>query len=361
MVFLQGNCLDILKTINDESIDCIITSPPYYGLRDYKTEPIIWDEYSQCEHNWNTTNSTMHSGRGIPGSKYSTMEPVSDIPISHSFCTRCNAWKGQLGQEPTIQLFVKHLVEIFRECKRVLKKEGTCWVVISDSFDDDKSMSMVPERFAMSMIDDGWILRNKIIWKKNNCMPSSAKDRFTVDYENIYFFTKSRKYYFKTQYEPFETQEKRPMGITRANNWGYISKYDGTGLYGKKNVKMPPIGGVKQLDNGNPTYSGNRPDWSELGRNARAVWEINTKPFSEAHFAVFPEKLVEKCLDAGCPDKGTVLDIFSGAGTTALVAQKSFRNWIGIELNKDYIEISKKRLLPFVKQMRLDLCLNLNY
>jgi len=312
-MILQGDALSWLKQINNESIDCIITSPPYWALRDYKVE-------------------------------------------------------GQLGQEKTIDEYVSKLVEIFNECKRVLKREGTCWIVLGDTYSggggegkrgdsipqvgstkrqvqrspsnfggktglQDKTLCLIPERFAIKMIDNGWILRNKIIWHKPNCMPSSATDRFTVDFEYIYFFVKSKRYYFKTQYEPFEgtTFEER----SKYNFGGYkkgIDHKNGRHFYLTESKQILP----------NPQ-----------GRIKRTVWKIPPKPFPEAHFAVFPEELVKQCLDAGCSSTGMVLDPFAGAGTTGVVSLQNHRNWIGIELNPDYIKISRERLRPYWEQLKL--------
>jgi len=416
-MFLQGDALNTLKDINSETVDCIITSPPYWNLRDYKVE-------------------------------------------------------GQIGLESTIDEYVDKLIQIFNECKRVLKKEGTCWIVLGDSYGDShggtgsgkwfdpkwpkarndkwvsrskgilsKSLCMIPERFAIKMIDNGWILRNKIIWYKPNCMPSSATDRFTVDYEYIYFFVKSKKYYFKTQYEPMEKEWhglKSRGSLSNKTGWK-ASVYNES--YHKPKTPLPnPQGRIKRTvwkipdkpwsTNNKPgsPYEVNNPRVAAMrkyeegiktqGRVKRTVWRITTKPFPEAHFAVFPEELVKQCMDAGCPSEicvkcdkariqqyesksleryelpkdderyrparydkkypgqgmrysavtdlglsdcgcnagfkqGIILDPFSGAGTTALVATKNNRQFIGIELNPDYIQISKKRLEPYIKQQRL--------
>ena len=360
---LHGDALTKLKEIPDNYVDCIITSPPYWALRDYKTEGLVWDGDSNCKHEWNTKERYIH--RGTTKSKKLTEGMITEGKTIDSFCSKCNAWKGQLGQEPTIDLFVNHLVQIFDECKRVLKKEGTCWVVIGDTYNtrtitnkdrpkwgelqraskstttyfpkqslktmQHKSLCMIPERFAIAMIDKGWILRNKIIWHKRNCMPSSAKDRFTIDYEFVYFFTKSQKYYFKTQLEPYLEPIKRWGGnIEKIHNGKSLDKIYGCSIKNGQKIRPNPLGRIK-----------------------RCVWTINTKPFSEAHFAVFPESLVQQCLDAGCPPDGIVLDPFMGSGTTALVALKHNRKFIGIELNQDYIKIANKRLDPYLKQQKL--------
>lgn len=257
---------------------------------------------------------------------------------------------GQLGLEPTFQEYITKLCDIFDEVKRVLKKDGTCWVNMGDTYSgnkegktdnkasdylkdtskgihkkatiQEKCLCQIPSRFAIEMTNRGWTLRNKIIWHKPNCMPSSVKDRFTVDFEEVFFFVKSKKYWFKTQYEPYTA----PM-----NRWG------GNNLEAK---------GVSNWDKGTKqkSYRERNMRPNELGKNKRTVWTITTKPFREAHFATFPEKLIEPMIKAGCPKGGIILDPFMGAGTTALVAKKLGRNYLGIELNEAYIKIAEDRI-----------------
>ena len=303
---LQGDALEVLKTLDSESVDCCITSPPYWALRDY----------------------------GVV---------------------------GQLGLEPTFQEYITKLCDIFDEVRRVLKKTGTCWVNLGDSYNNsswankesrldkrrynlntmecgrggqtnypDKCLCQIPARFSIEMCNRGWILRNTIIWHKPNCMPSSVKDRFTVDFEYVFFFVKEKKYWFETQYETFLTQENRPHGIVRNREYEYQGKYKIT----------------KQDQLGKATYTGfnHRYSQPEQGRNKRSVWRITTKPFKEAHFAVFPEELVETPIRAGCPKGGTILDCFCGSGTTGVVAKRLNRQFIGIELNGEYIKMAEKRI-----------------
>lgn len=292
----QGDALNVLGRIPDEFFDCVITSPPYWGLRDYGVD-------------------------------------------------------GQLGLEPTYQEYLDRLIQIMAECKRVLKDSGTMWVNIGDSystmsgnmgkglkyggmpkFSDNafnsmpekmkvdmpaKSLIGIPERFAIRMTDElGMIRRNTIIWWKRNCMPSSVKDRFTVDFEPIYFFTKNKKYWFEQQKEPTVTFDysKRDRNNTKLNNVPGRTRMGGlvTNQYKERNV--------------------------------RCVWDITTKPFKGAHFAVFPETLVEPMLSAGCPSAGWVLDPFSGSGTVGVVAKKQDKNFIGIELNPEYIKMAESRM-----------------
>lgn len=296
---IQGNSLEVLKTLPDESIDCCITSPPYYGLRDYGIE-------------------------------------------------------GQLGLEKTFQEYLDKLWQIFDEVKRVLKKSGTCWVVIGDSYSGSgkgigtdrakckevftdkniaktnwsnidlpsKSLLNIPSRFAIGMTDRNWILRNEIIWYKRNCMPQSVKDRFTVDFEKIFFFTKSKNYFFEQQIDAYTKPLNRWGGDNlEANGSSTWDKGTGQNIYRDRNMRPNP-----------------------LGRNKRCVWDITPKPYKEAHFATFPSELVKIPIKAGCPKDGIVLDPFLGSGTTAMVAKKLGRDFIGIELKPEYIELANKRI-----------------
>ena len=305
-VLYQGDVLEVLKSLPDESIDCVITSPPYWALRDYGVD-------------------------------------------------------GQLGLEPTFQEYLEKLWQIFDEIYRVLNPTGTCWVNLGDTYGQnwrgsnkqnewhrlkrskgevdfmgkkkpnrggipDKCLLQIPARFSIGMIERGWILRNEIIWHKPNAMPSSVKDRFTVDFEKIFFFVKRKKYYFKQQLEQLK----------------------------HTNASGMRFGGNAAKQYGNAVYSGRVYDASKLsGRNKRTVWTISTKPFKDAHFAVFPPDIPEICIKAGCPENGTVLDPFMGSGTTAVVTEQSNRKWIGIELNPEYCEIAKKRIESVVKEKKM--------
>ncbi len=227
----------------------------------------------------------------------------------------------QLGLESSVDEYIANLCDIFLEVKRVLKKSATCFVNLGDTFGDDKSLCLIPFRFAIEMLDRGWTVRNVIVWKKPNAMPSSVKDRFTVDFEYLFFFVKSRKYYFERQYEPHLWADK-----------DYRSK-----RHWKKNLAKS--GKMTQK-----RYSMKGVSYGELGRNKRTVWTIPTKGYPGSHFAVYPEKLCETPIRAGCPINGLVLDPFFGSGTTGVVARKHQRNYIGIELSKDYIKIAQERL-----------------
>ena len=205
-----------------------------------------------------------------------------------------------------------------------------------------KCLLMIPQRFAIEMISRGWILRNQIIWHKPNAMPESATDRFTMDYEVILFFVKSKKYYFDQQKEPSLTYENRPHGIQREREDGYDSKQDKIRVsLGKKSMSKRQAAGSKVAPSVNATK-----DFYEVPfeRNKRSVWTIPTKPHKDAHFAIYPQELIETPIKSGCPENGVVLDPFIGSGTTGLYARKVNRNYIGIELNPENVELAKNRI-----------------
>ena len=304
---IEGNCLTVSKTLPDNSVDCCITSPPYWGLRDYGHEE-------------------------------------------------------QLGSEKHFKDFVINLSNVFDEVQRVLKPTGTCFINLGDTYAGsgsgttknadtskyvenskqvyvlpngtskasqfrgtamNKSLCMIPERFAIEMIDRGWCLRNQIIWHKPNQMPSSAKDRFTVDFEKVFFFVKQpTDYYFEQQLEPYTEPLDRWAGqMVRGD---YKTKTEQFAVQERNGRDMRP----------NPE-----------GKNMRTDWSINTEPSTEAHFATYPQRLVERMLKAGCPENGIVLDPFFGSGTTGVYARKVNRNFVGIELNPEYVKIAENRLL----------------
>jgi len=305
-VILHGDALTQLKTLPNDSVDCCMTSPPYWALRNYNVE-------------------------------------------------------GQLGLEETPEEYINKLCSIFDEVKRVLKPEGTCWVNLGDTYSSqrwtgkgegqpinkikdghrdinperitglpEKCLVQIPSRFSLEMTNRGWILRNSLVWHKPVCMPSSAKDRFTIDYEMIYFFTKNTDYYFKTQYEPLANSTierlKHPWRSAKSSKLS------------KQVIGMTPESfdkaAIKLL--------------ADRRRIKRSVWKIRPSNYHGVHFATYPEKLCETPLDAGCPVGGIVLDPFFGAGTTGLVALKQNKKFIGIELNNEYITMANKRLKSYL-------------
>ena len=293
---IQGDSLEVLQQMESESINCVITSPPYYGLRDYGTG--IWEGGDpECPH----YRTSKRSDKTITGHKkmVDSGHPVGDA-IYKTVCPLCGAVRvdKQIGLEETPEQYVAKLVEIFREVRRVLKKDGTVWLNMGDTYCitaqnqyKSKDLIGIPWQVAFALRNDGWYLRQDIIWHKPNPMPESASDRCTKSHEYIFLLSKTPKYYFN-----FEA------------------------------IKEPCT--------------------SEKGyRRKRDVWTIATKPYKEAHFATFPEELVAPCLLAGCPEQGTALDLFAGAGTVGVVCKKTNRNFIGIELNPEYISIATTRIL----------------
>ena len=343
---LVGSALEQLHTLPAESVDMCITSPPYWGLRDYGTATWKGGDPA-CDHVANP-NATKAFGNPEFDKNRPSRKATKTPGYYADICPKCGAEKtdAQLGLEKTFNEYIDKLCTIFDEVMRVLKPTGTCWVNLGDTYGGmgdkgkwkdpkykngrngqtvavnrtatKKSLCQIPSRFAIEMCNRGWILRNEIIWHKPNCMPSSAKDRFTVDFEKLFFFTKNKKYYFETQMEK-----------AVANRWG-----------GHKPINLD---NSKDKDNQFGGLSRER-DMMPEERNKRCVWKVNTKPYKEAHFAVYPEALIESPIKAGCPSGGVVLDSFIGSGTTAAVAKRLGRRYIGIELNPEYVPLIERRL-----------------
>jgi len=393
---VHGHVFEALQKFPDESVDYVITSPPYWGKRDYGEETCtIWGGDPDCEHEWvETPPPRRRSVNDIkdPESKQATVRGCAYDAKTGLWCEKCGAWSGQLGLEPTPEMFVDHLIEIFREIKRVLKPHGNVFVVIDDTWSGSqgwkgggglsykegewerewvkdvtvpeppsakfkgaprKSLCLVPELFAIRMVYDlNFILRQKIIWSKKvlvykerttigNAMPESVKDRLAHTWEYVYHFVKKPKYYYNLDSVrvPVKTINDKPKNA-KTNN----TKYEGTSEFtfadnlAKIRKRMRELG----LPEGHP-----------LGSNPGDVLQINTEPFPEAHFAVFPTRLVEFLIKVGCPKEGIVLDPFLGSGTTALVALQMGRRFVGIELNREYCEMALKRIGPYLKQQRL--------
>lgn len=272
---LHGDAFEVMRGMPDKSIDCIVTSPPYYSHRDYGTSL-------------------------------------------------------QIGAEPTPEEYINVLTKVFGESKRVLRNDGTLWLNVGDKYRSGDLLGM-PWRLALALKDDGWILRSDIIWHKPNAMPSSVRNRPTTDHEYVFFFCKTRDYFYNIDAirEPHTTFSDRSRMRGGRNHFG---KANGTPERGKN-------AGNTNLHDGR---------WDQAfhpkGRNRRTVWEIPLSKYRDAHFAVFPEKLVELCVLAGCPDNGIVLDPFCGSGTVPLVAQRLGRRFLGIDCNQDYCDMARKRL-----------------
>jgi len=357
---IQGDVREVLKTLDEESVQCVVTSPPYWGLRDYGTA--TWEGGDEdCEHR--TGDQVVQSLHGGSDTVGSGVRPGSD----NSHCSKCGAKRidAQLGLEPTPEEYVANMVSVFQEVKRVLRKDGTVWLNLGDSYASgksryssnpqtiakgkshdepmegkkpdlyyhpvlkDKDLIGIPWRVALALQADGWYIRSDIIWNKPNPMPESVTDRPTKSHEYIFLLTKSAKYY----YDHEAIKEKGVMDSS--SSAGSIQQdtriTHGTGGGNSGINKAKDKLRVELIERGFTT------------RNKRSVWKITTKPYKEAHFATFPEELPETCIKAGTKKGDVVLDIFAGSGTTLRVASKLGRKGIGIELNPEYIKILKKR------------------
>lgn len=318
---INADVFDGLKQIPDESVHCVVTSPPYWGLRDY----------------------------GAP---------------------------GQIGLEPTLQEHIAKLVDVFREVRRVLRKDGTLWLNYGDAYAMDqkwggksgwrhtaeasgaggyrkrrtsglksKDLLMMPERLAIALQDDGWWVRARIIWAKPNPMPESVTDRPTKSHEHIWLMSRSPKYFYVSAAiaEPADYGiPNSPDKIASPYGQGFTRRARASGNKSHKGVAAYETSDTEE----HRTKSGllKIADTAYETRNARDVWTIATSPFPEAHFATFPPELAERCIKAGCPKDGTVLDPFGGSGTTGLVADRLQRNAILIELNPTYAAMARKRI-----------------
>lgn len=307
---LIGDCIESMRTLPEQSVNCCVTSPPYFGLRDYGQD-------------------------------------------------------GQIGLEATPGEFVEALVEVFREVRRVLREDGTVWLNLGDSYNSGASGGMggskleggqetqkqrrmaafkgdprlkhkdligIPWRVAFALQADGWYLRQDIIWHKPNSMPESVRDRCTKSHEYIFMLSKSPKYYYDHEAVKEKSVATHPSGngFKRDERESYKNA-DGSSL-------------------------GSESRWSDVGgkRNRRSVWTVTTRPYKGAHFATFPPALIEPCILAGTPEGGTVLDPFGGSGTTAGVANANNRNAVLCELNPKYAELIAERVSGIVEKAVLN-------
>jgi DNA modification methylase len=429
---LQGDVLGALDLLPDESVHCVVTSPPYWGLRDYGTAQWIGG-YPTCDHR----SPTMREGRNEDRAKLAGSSSTNSGQLLNAakagVCGICGAARvdQQIGLEPTLGEHLETMVRVFREVRRVLRKDGTLWLNYGDCYatspngrkaadvvNDDrtfrdkpfstiggylkaKDRALLPARVAIALQEDGWWVRDEIIWHKPNPMPVSVKDRTTPAHEMIYMFSRSARYYYDQWAikEPITTDPKEnyparakitgrgtqgaaaargadrdksggfPLGKRKSDKQQDIADASNPSTQrtmggfndrwnerernlaaGKGNAKTFRGGGAytqgQSFDNSavaERESHGNIPNESGL-RNKRSVWTVAPKPFKQAHFATFPPDLIRPCILAGCPEGGTVLDPFFGAGTTGLVAHELGRNCIGIELNPDYVLIAAERI-----------------
>ena len=371
-MILIGDVREQLKQLPDQSVNCVVTSPPYWGLRDYGTAS--WDGGDlNCDHQGKPmatkANINRNCGSGNDVKNAQAREFFKDI------CGKCGAKRidSQIGLEQTPDAFIKELVSVFNEIKRVLRDDGTLWLNIGDSYASfrdgkatpdttrgestgtlvekgkasnrkastfantsikHKDLVGIPWMLAFALRADGWYLRQDIIWHKPNPMPESVRDRCTKSHEYIFLLTKSPQYYY--DHQAIQEDAKTSPGAT----WKERKAAGATA--GNVIVGDGVRNGTQRVVHGKGVTSNlTRQDGK---RNKRSVWTVTTRPFKGAHFATFPPSLIEPCILAGCPEGGTVLDPFFGAGTTGLVAQRHNRKWIGCELNPEYAAIAQARI-----------------
>jgi len=368
-----GDCVELMAHMDDESVDMCVTSPPYWGLRDYGGKGIVWGSQECIERG---EGDTSHEWEGYTRPSENTRNNNNSLqlksaywePQEQAFCKHCDAWFGQLGLEPTPEQYVKNMVEVFREVKRILKPQGTLWLNIGDSYcagsrksgvsdsaggdrglpttrrnqasGDLKTKDLVgiPWMLAFALRADGWYLRQDIIWAKPSCMPESVTDRCTKNHEYVFLLSKNKDYYYDNEAIKEDTvskADKNKSAFTYADNEEWAKDKDQSRISKAKGIADAR---VKQY----------------AKRNKRSVWWVGPKPFPEAHFAVFPVELIEPCILAGSPLDGLVFDPFGGAGTTAIAAIKHGRNALLCEYSPDYVEIAHKRILEYKQELGLD-------
>ena len=363
-----GDSLEKLKELPDGVADCCITSPPYYGLRDYGTGKWVGGD-PNCKHESAKLSTRFERTMTETSAKQKT-NAGSDVKQYIKVCSLCGAVREdkQIGLEETPEAYIEKLVDLFREVRRVLRDDGTLWVNIGDSYagsgkgrngdgtasvdpnskqatslgtingnlkksnaGDAKAKDLIgiPWMLAFALRNDGWYLRQDIIWHKPNPMPESIKDRCTKSHEYIFLLSKKPQYYF--DYESIQEEATGYDGRKDTMNKGsqkyseeYMPKQTGETMASRKHERW-------QFKNECPV------------RNKRDVWSVCTKPNNEAHFATFPEELIKPCILAGSRLGGVVLDPFFGSGTTGRVAREYGRQYIGIELNPEYVEMANRR------------------
>ena len=346
----QGDALVVLGGMPSESVQCCITSPPYWGLRSYGTEPQVWGGEAVCEHVWgDLLPGAARGGSGTPNGRNGMGEGYARGDPKGAFCCHCAAWRGELGSEPTIDLYVEHIVAVFREVKRVLRDDGTVWLNIGDSYCSTapgtknapsskgsksnpevwanhrpetpdglkpKDLVLIPFRLALALQDDGWYVRSDIAWCKKAPMPESVTDRPTSAWEHIFQLSKSERYYYCAEAVKQASVSDHPSGN------GY-ARPEGLSRGGRGQDKQWQMTEKSNLCN---------------------YWVLGPEPTKFAHFATFPSEIPRRAILAGSREGDLILDPFVGSGTTIVTAMQAGRRSIGIELNPEYIEIAKKRI-----------------
>lgn len=337
----RGDVLAMLAALPADSIDCVVTSPPYWSLRTYSGGGVIWGGDADHAHafagvsrngatveGYGGTGRWQHAGHSRRSKRSARGERPNDwarITRPSGICD-CGAWSGQYGLEPTPELYVEHTVTVLQAIRRVLKPSGVCWWNVADSYIGGgrgltegreaawrqlakrwpkpgglkpKDLVLIPQRVALAAQADGWYVRCDVIWSKPNPIPESVTDRPTKSHEYVWLLTKSKRYFWN------QDAVREPFTDARIQR---IPSDDGS------------------------------------GRNIRSVWTIPTQPSPPPHFASFPEQLAETCINAACPKDGVVLDPFAGTGTALKVARDRGRRAIGIEISSEYCELAQQRL-----------------
>lgn len=352
-----GDSLELLKLLPDDEVDCQICSPPFFQLRDYGTATWVGGN-SDCDHIEIKYGISEKSKLWAGGDLMKNEQRTACQKQYNKICNKCGAIREdkQFGLEETPEDYVNNLANIFDEVRRVLKPMGTCFIELGDTFlgsgkgaqtgrdgankesfqfsqkpreqmggwRKPKQLALIPFRFAIEMQNRGWILRNNLVWYKKNALPQSVKDRWVVDFSTILFFTKSSKYYFNQQIEPFASSSN-PKEIYVG---GATKNYEESLAQNPSESKKRILESMKRRG----------------GRSQRAVWQINTKPSKNSHTASYSEELPHRMMESGCPLGGTVLDIFNGTGTTCAVAKKLNRNYLGFDLSQEYCNIARQRI-----------------
>jgi site-specific DNA-methyltransferase (cytosine-N4-specific) len=388
-----GDATRTLAGLPDSSAHCVVTSPPYWGLRDYGTGRWVGGD-PDCRH----LAVVRHDGNVAQSRQPSVVDPAAShhggVPRR---CRRCGAHRDdqQHGLEPNPDGYVDRLRGVFTELWRVVANTGTVWLNLGDSYSAEppgltndplrastltgktaaaplresvrsagvrrtgavprKNVIGMPWRVAFALQRDGWIVRNAIIWHKPNAMPESVRDRLSARYETIFLLTKQQRYYFDL--DAIREPLARPEALTEGSviggatkgchaGVGATARRRGRSVYGTaagKYTEVVPFAAHQPGDAMRP--SGRQHDAGHpRGKNPGDVWSMSTRPLREAHYAAFPVDIPLRCIAAGCPEGGVVLDPFSGAGTTGLAARQLGRRYIGIDLNDDFHDIALRRL-----------------
>lgn len=363
----EGEALERIRDgVPDKSVQCVVTSPPYFGLRDYGTGKWVGGD-PECDHLKPMPGGTAASGLGAYGNHLSDemieQKVVQRRQQYRARCRRCDATRvdKQIGLEDTPDQYAQRIVEVFREVKRALRDDGTVWINLGDSYASHggqrgsgkgpalggaaqhmrgqphghrltppgykrKDLLGIPWMVAFALRADGWYLRSDIIWEKPNCMPESIRDRPTNSHEYLFLLSKRKTYHYDHR---------------------AIREPDKGTDHPRRVLKQPePSGGLHSPNAGIRRAEGR----NGAGRNKRTVWTIPTIPFKGAHYATFPPRLIEPCILAGAPAGSIVLDPFAGTGVTMMVAAQHGRRALGIELNPESVAMARERVTSWLSE-----------